>query len=96
MDTPEQTPLPQGNNGEKSVGPIVGIVIIVIILIIGALYVWGQKITENKKMLNDETTVTPSSETDSLTANFQTQSSSDEVDSIQGDLNATSFDSIDQ
>lgn len=91
MDSNEQN----SNQGEKSVGPIIGIVIIIIILIIGALYFWGQRITGDKMMPASENT-SQAIEQDQMTSSLQNVGTSDEIDSIVNDLNATNLDSIDQ
>ena len=90
---PDQMPImPQP---ESKAGPIIGIVIVVIVLIIGALYFWGQR-------LNREVPVTPSSDTSALQEEqsdpsvtaLNSQSSSDDYASIESDLNATNVDGL--
>ncbi|MBP9757041.1 MAG: hypothetical protein KBD06_00415 [Candidatus Pacebacteria bacterium] len=46
MPTAEQTPA-QNQPKDEGAGPIIGAIIIVILLVFGALYFWGQKL--NKK-----------------------------------------------
>ena len=80
----ENTPTPPGNerfvpppeSPKHSFGPAAGIIIIIAILIIGALYFWGQRLSNQSNL--------PSSENPSL----ENVSSSDEVDVIEEDLNA--------
>mgnify|MGYP000889194110 CR=1 FL=1 len=78
------------NNSNKKVGPIIGALIIVVILVIAALYVWGGKLNKN-----DQAPVTPGTEqvgdVSSATPVVVTpakMSSSDDVDSISKDLNS--------
>lgn len=69
---------------DKSYGPIIGLVIIIIIIALGSVYFLGQR--DNK-------------EADKATAEqiekINSQSSSDEIAEIEADLNATSFEGID-
>ena len=44
MDQPNQTPPVQQPAPAKSAGPIVGIIIIIVVLIIGALYFYGAQL----------------------------------------------------
>ena len=62
----------------SSSGPVIGIIIILIIIILGGLYFWGQRDVENVEELDNAST-------ESIT----TQSDSDETDSIENDLNNT-------
>ena len=63
---------------QKSAGPVIGIIIILIVLIIGALYFWGAR-------LNRETVPQESAPL----------SSSDAIEDISADLNATVVNDID-
>jgi len=65
---------------QKSVGPVVGIIIIVIVLVIGALYFWGAQLNRQ----SPEDTSTPP------------LSSSDSIENINADLTATAIQSIDR
>ena len=78
MDQANQMPMQE--TPQKSVGPLVGIIIIVIVLVIGALYFWGTKINNEAA---PETPMAPLSE-------------SDELNDIGADLSATVINSIDQ
>ncbi len=68
---------------EKSYGPIIGLVIIIIIIALGSVYFLGKR---------GETT--PTSQQAAL-ENIQTQSSSDEIADINTDLQATDFSDLD-
>ncbi|HEY4495758.1 MAG TPA: hypothetical protein VJC04_00135 [Candidatus Paceibacterota bacterium] len=75
----------------KPAGPIIGVVIIILILVVGALYFWGAK-------LNKEANQTPEnilSAEDQTLNQLQTQSTSTEVTDINADLNATVLDGLD-
>ena len=90
MDPQEQpnqdfSPQPQE---EKSAGPAIGIIIIILVILLGGLYFWGQR-AEQQEIPQLETEE-QMSEVDTL----RTQSDSDEVTSIESDLNASDFDNL--
>ncbi len=93
----------QVTNGEESkIGPIIGIIIVVIVLIIGALYFWGEKLNKEKINVPANQTVSTVSNpvvgdatTDATVSSLKTQSSSDDLTSITNDLNATAIDAVD-
>ncbi len=87
MSSPKKTP----------VGPIIGLLIILAIIVIGTLYFWGQRVdTKNQAVQQAPTTEeTSQPQTDSQTEQLQQQSTSDEIDSIESDLNSTDFNNID-
>lgn len=79
--------------GEKSVGPAIGIIIIIAVIVIGGLYFWGQRATTK----SNETNTTETGATvqdDQNIIDLKNQSSSDEIDSIQADLEATDLDQL--
>lgn len=83
---------------EKKVGPIVGTLIIVLVLIVAALYFINQRLNTNEPAANttvqqDTTSQTSAShETINPAAQNGNLSSSDDVDSIQADLGAQAKD----
>lgn len=81
MDEQNQTPPVTQPAKQKSIGPVIGTVIIVIVLIIGALYFWGAKLNRDASPQELEETMQP-------------LSTSDSVDAIGADLSATAIDSI--
>jgi hypothetical protein len=93
--TPEQgqpaqksTPASNPNPNEKSgVGPIIGSIIVIVLIVLGGLYFWGQK-------LQTEEPIDP--ERDSLTSELSEQSDSDEITEIDEDLDSTELDSLDE
>ena len=87
--TPSPTPTPTPEGDGNSAGPIVGSVIVIIIIIIGGLYFWGQRLSQDMKgedILSEE---------DALVADLVEVSDSDEVGAIEDDLNATDLDDLD-
>lgn len=75
---------------KKSYGPLIAVVVILFIIIIGGLYFLGQRIGQKPypDMQNGEI--------DSITASLNAQSNSDDLSSIEADLNATNIDNVDQ
>lgn len=89
MRPDETSPNPMGDGKEdKSFGPLIGIVIIVIILILGGLYFWGQQVGEES--LEE---LAPSA--DEVIGTLEMQGSSDELIDIEDDLNITDLDNLD-
>jgi uncharacterized protein YxeA len=46
--------MPDINPGNKKVGPIIGVIVIVILLIVAALYFWGRDVKDDTSMTADE------------------------------------------
>lgn len=76
----------------ESKGPVVGIVVIIVLLILGGVYLWQSKSVETPVNNGDQTAST----TDEMTANLSTQGSSTDPKDIEADVNATSYDGIDK
>ena len=90
MDTfnPNQMPpLPNGTNN-KSVGPLVAVIIILALIIVGGLYFLKQRSSQQVYI--------PATTNDGITDSLNTQSSSDDLKSIEADLKATNVDNLDQ
>ena len=83
----DQAPLPE--TPKKQYGPLIGIIIIVGLLAVGGLYLWGMQL-----MQSDET-MTPQAQSDQVKEDLQTYGTSDDLNSIEADLEATSIDNID-
>ena len=67
--------------GEGSAGPIIGTIIILIVIVLGGLYFWSQR---------DDVVDGVDSQVESI----ETQSESDDVTSIEADLEATNVDGL--
>ncbi|MBP9771559.1 MAG: hypothetical protein KBD16_01400 [Candidatus Pacebacteria bacterium] len=82
MDTNSNLPVP-------SQGPVVGIIVVIIVLIVGAFYFFTR--------LSNVDTVPPTDITGSTSddVSFAPTSPSDEPDAIENDLNAEDFSDID-
>lgn len=90
MDTfnPNQMPPMPGQAEKKSMGPLIAAIIILALIIIGGLYFL--------KTRSSQPVYTPTPTGDSITESLNTQSSSDSLNSIEADLNATDLNNLDQ
>jgi hypothetical protein len=83
---PQQTQVPPQapieTTPKKSIGPIVGIIVIILLLVLGALYVWGGKLSKNEA---------PKATIENTGASAEL-SNSDEVDALESDLANTDLD----
>ncbi len=93
MDPIQQNPIPAPLQPapKKSLGPVIGIIVIIILLIVGALYIWGSKMntqsTSDTSMTDSQRMMAPQSATP--------VSKSDDVDSIDQDLKADAGTNVD-
>ena len=75
----------------ESKGPVVGIVVIIVLLILGGVYLWQSKSVELP--LN----TSPTTDTgDELTNQLSNQGSSSNPEEITADVNATNLDGLDK
>lgn len=83
------------NQNKSSIGGIIGTIIIIAIIILGGLYFWGKRIEENKLKQNLVTGTVPSQPAEqSEAAVIKSVSASDDLNSIQTDLNNTKLDNL--
>ncbi|MEY2664352.1 MAG: hypothetical protein RIT04_160 [Candidatus Parcubacteria bacterium] len=75
------------NNQNKKVGPIIGALIIVILIVIAALYTWERRLNSAATPA-DQAAIETTDQTASA-SNAVQLSTSDDVDSLTKDLNAT-------
>ncbi len=74
-----QNTMPMGEPKKSGAGALIGSIIIILILVLGALYFWGGKLQTNDQEFNfDESSAAVNGAT----------STSDEVSDIEADLNA--------
>ncbi len=88
MQNPQMTTPVGGQQSPKSIGPAIGIVIIILVIILGAMYFWGQTIDRREAMLNQQM------ETLEQEEGLPEQSSSDDLGSIEADLNMANFEDL--
>ncbi len=91
MDTinPNQMPAFQGQVEKKSSGPLIAVIIILALIVVGGLYFLKERSEQNSY-------VPQNVEEDTITESLMQQSASDDLDSIEADLNATNLDNLDQ
>ena len=94
MDTfnPNQMPPLRGEMEKKSSGPLIAVIIILVLIIVGGLYFLKQRTSQD--VYTPPTTSTD--DVDSVTMSLKNQGNSDDLNSIETDLNATNFDDLDQ
>ena len=88
----------QSEAQKKSIGPMIGIAIIVVIIIFGGLYYWGSQINtqEIKDKQESLTAEQIESQEDLSVKQLETQSTSDEIADIEIDINATDLENLDK
>jgi len=93
----QETPVSKSNKNDiKPMGPTVGTILIIIILIIGGLYIWGAKLSTETPTVDDSVTGEDiAAQQDETIEALVNQSSSDEVSAIEEDLNATDLENLD-
>ena len=81
----------------KEVGPVIGIIIIVVILVLGGLYVWGARLnkTEQTNSGGEQSAQDISQAQDPALDNLKTQGTSDNLSAIEDDLDTTSLNGLD-
>lgn len=87
-------PIPTAPSMEpkSNMGPVVGIIIIVIILIVGAFYFWSTRL---QPAIEAPQAGSQTTEADPFVSNLGAVGSSDDLGSIEADLNATNLDGLD-
>ena len=80
---------------KSSIGSIVSTIIIIALIILGGLYFWGKRIEEAKNAQTTMTDTTTANAEQNEAATIRSTSSSDDVSSIEADLNATNLDNLD-
>lgn len=80
---------------KSSIGSIIGTIVIIAIIILGGLYFWGKRVEEAKIRQNLVTDTTPQqTSTLSEAATIKSVTNSDDLDSIEADLNNTKLDNL--
>lgn len=96
MDTFNQNQMPTMTSPagpvetKKSYGALIAVIVILLLIVVGGMYFLGQR------MNRDYTLPTTSSNGDEVTGSLEQQSSSDDLNSIESDLNANNFNNLDQ
>lgn len=80
------TPTPATpKNSENGVGPVVGIIVILLVIVLGGLYFWSKRVQAPTDGTNQVTT-------DETANSIRATSNSDDTASLEADLNNTSTD----
>ncbi len=98
QNTPGNTNPPFHKMQHARLGPILGMIILVLALVLGGLFLWGSMLA-NKEAVPAPPIVNNEPETPRAAADAQileTTSSSDELSAIEADIESTNLDSIEQ
>jgi biopolymer transport protein ExbD len=102
MDTfnPSQMPPVQMQNQpekKSSLAPLIAVIIILALIVIGGLYFLKQRASNQAVTIPPvETPITTEQPSDIITESLNQQSTSDDLNSIETDLNATNINNLDQ
>jgi len=95
----KNTPVSEASKDHHShIGPILGVLIVVLVLILGGLYLWGGTISDTEEMVEPGPIENNEPETVRAKADEQilnTTSPSDEIGAIEADLESTNLDELD-
>jgi cytoskeletal protein RodZ len=89
---PESSAAQDQPSKEKPWGSIVGIIIVVALIILGGWYVWESQLSGQPANENPESSATAE---DPVVQTLEEQGTSDELGSIEQDLEASSFNELD-
>ena len=95
MDQTKPNNMMPAPENKSSIGGVIGTIIIIAVIILGALYFWGKRIEENravKVMTSENQTATSSNEASAI----RSMGSSDDTTSIETDLKATNTTNLDK
>jgi hypothetical protein len=92
ISTPENEPAKPGG-----IGPLIGIIIIVVLIAIGGFYYWGLKLTEKQTPDNfvSEEVLLEGTDSDAVVDALLDQNTSDSIETIEEDLNDTDLNGLD-
>lgn len=85
-------------HGKQETGPVVGIIIIIVVIILGGLYVWGARLSKTETegdAGSPQTAEEIAQNPDPALDNLNTQETSDELSAIEDDLDATVLKDLD-
>jgi hypothetical protein len=94
------TGMPMPEEHHSSLGPVVGSIVIVLIIVLGGLYLYGDKIGMQKQVPTVEAPkeITPeeiSAQADGSISALQQQGGTDAISEISSDLSATDLNALD-
>ncbi len=82
------------SENKSSIGPIIGIIIIIALIILGGLYFWGKRIEESRLKQNLVTETTTDTQVQNEATVIKSVSSGDDLGSIEADLSSTKLDNL--
>jgi len=91
-------PLSSVPEEKTHVGPLIGIIIIVVVIVLGGLYFWGQRVNNmapQENMADSMTAEKVAAQPDEELNALETQGTSDTIADIEADTNATNLDGLD-
>ena len=90
MDTFNLNQMPPMPNRveKKSMGPLIAVIIILVLIVVGGLYFLKER--------SSQPVFVPMDQADAMTESLNQQDSSDNLNSIETDLNAINLDNLDQ
>jgi hypothetical protein len=94
MQPPVQ-PAPQVQ--DTNIGSIIGIIVIIAVIILGGLYFWGKRVEEAKlrqSIVEENAVATQETVPVDEATKIKGTSQSDELNSIEADLNATNLEDL--
>jgi len=91
QNTPPQEMNTASPAEHSSMGPIIGSIIIILILILGGLYFYGDRVNKMSlpEQTAEETTATNTAQVDQVMAELRVQGGTDSLSEINADLYAT-------
>ncbi|MEK7567606.1 MAG: hypothetical protein AAB513_01645 [Patescibacteria group bacterium] len=89
---PTMNPMPE-NHQKTSAGPIIGSIIVVLVVVLGGLYLYGQQL--GQKNLENVSPEEIGTTIDQATLNLEKQGATDDLGEINADLNTTNLDNLD-
>jgi hypothetical protein len=92
-----KTPVQFNGQHHSHLGPVLGILVIMLILILGGLYLWGSMLNEQARGPIETPIINNEPETPRAVADqeiLETLSPSDDLGAIEADLSATALDTL--
>ncbi len=94
INTPIQSMVEDAQK-DGTAGPLIGSIIVILIILIGGLYFFGSLVSAKKAQVETEQALEEQNEILQVEQTAK-QSKSDDVTSIEADLNATNIDTVDK
>ncbi len=76
---------------ENSVGPVIAIIIVLVMVVLGGVYFWGER---SNPVVEQSTAIVDDSNIEAVAGKIEQQSTSDESAAIDADLSGTDVNSV--